>query len=314
MTLNGLVTYLPFENENEVQSTVGNVTYSGVNGGSAFFNNPPDNNATDYFTVTNTINIPLTLAFWFNVNELGNGRTLISSNNYTGGIYVGLTDEFTIRIKVAMPELWIDANMVFPVTPNTWNHICITIDSSYDIMCYLNGEFSGAGEGSANLVNFDLIYIGGDTSYQTGGYLGFLGYIENFMLYNRALSYGEVTSLYNLETITSGRVIYLHLDSGNFDNSGGNNNNNNNQSNKYWLAGGYNSDASNCIAKSSDGLTWSYSTNNPFTGGLCSYVKWNESYWLSLGANSNNTVCIAKSNDGLVWDESTNNPFNYLTN
>jgi hypothetical protein len=296
MTLNGLVTYLPFENGNEVQKTVGTVLYSGVNGGSAFFNNS-DGVSTNYYTITNTTNLPLSVAFWFNPITGASSTVMMTANNNTGGINVSIHPDNILSVGVAIPTAWTYVNTTTQFNYNTWNHFCITIDSSYNIIVYLNGVSSSTGTGSAPITNFDLIYLG----------YNFKGYIENFMLYNRALSSGEVTSLYNVQNITSGRVIYLHLDSGNFDNSGGNNNNN--QSNKYWLAGGYNSDASNCIAKSSDGLTWSYSTNNPFTGGLCSYVKWNESYWLSLGTNSNNTVCIAKSNDGLVWDESTNNPF-----
>jgi hypothetical protein len=65
LTLNGLVTYLPFDNGPEIQQTVGNVLYSGVNGGSAFFNNPTSGAATDYLTIANSTNVPVSVAFWF---------------------------------------------------------------------------------------------------------------------------------------------------------------------------------------------------------------------------------------------------------
>jgi len=214
---NGIVTYLPFDSAPITQQTVGNVVYSGVNGGSAFFNNPPTGNtptdANNYLTMTNSTNVPISISLWFNAISLGSiNQSILSSNQNTGGISIILHSTSNLTVYCCLPTQWTAIELTL-ININTWNHICVTVDSSYNIIVYLNGINSGTGTGSANFINFDLLYLGGDTS---GTNSGFIGYIENFMLYNRDLSESEVTSLYNLETITSGRIIYLHLDSSNF--------------------------------------------------------------------------------------------------
>jgi hypothetical protein len=78
----------------------------------------------------------------------------------------------------------------------------------------------------------------------------------------------------------------------------------------YWVAIGANADpATVCIVKSTDGATWTPSTNNPFTGGVASGIAWNGTYWIATGNNGANTVNIAKSLDGMTWTPSTNNFF-----
>ena len=76
----------------------------------------------------------------------------------------------------------------------------------------------------------------------------------------------------------------------------------------YWVAVGSNSGQTQCIAKSTDGLSWTTSTDNPFTGGVGKDIAWNDidEYWVAVGSG---TGCIAKSTDGLSWTTSTNNPF-----
>ena len=76
-----------------------------------------------------------------------------------------------------------------------------------------------------------------------------------------------------------------------------------------WIAVGYNTGSTVCIAKSTDGLTWTASSGNPFSGITGRGIAWNGSYWIAVGANGVRTVCIAKSTDGDTWTPSTNNPF-----
>ena len=217
LLINGLVTYLPFDNGPFIQQTVGIINYSGVNGGSAFFNNPISNVATDYLTITNTNNVPVSVAFWFNSLSLESaGQTLLSSNQTTGGISVVLYPNNNLTIFCALPTMWTTVTLQ-SININKWNHLCITVDSSFNIIVYLNGINRGTATGSSDFTNFNLLYLGGDTSYSSNSNSGFKGYIEDFMLYNRMLSSSEVTDIYNLKTITSGRIIYIHLDSDNFN-------------------------------------------------------------------------------------------------
>jgi len=75
----------------------------------------------------------------------------------------------------------------------------------------------------------------------------------------------------------------------------------------YWLAGGYNSDRSITMIKSTNGYAWSPVTNplNYEVNG----IAWNGSYWLAVGKNDGEDISIIKSSDGVTWTASTNNPF-----
>ena len=77
----------------------------------------------------------------------------------------------------------------------------------------------------------------------------------------------------------------------------------------YWVAVGRNGAQSVSIAKSTNGVIWTNSTNNPFTGTQGRGIAWNGSYWVAVGQDLNATVCIAKSLDGLLWTDASSNPF-----
>lgn len=77
----------------------------------------------------------------------------------------------------------------------------------------------------------------------------------------------------------------------------------------YFVAVGYNSLRTQCIAVSMDGGNWATSTNNPFTGGEGISIGWNGSHWVAVGRNTINSVSIARSSNGFDWTISTNNPF-----
>jgi hypothetical protein len=72
-----------------------------------------------------------------------------------------------------------------------------------------------------------------------------------------------------------------------------------------WVAVGANNDSSVCITYSSDGINWSNSENNPFSGsgGTVSGITWNGSYWIATGYNTatNNTTWVATSLNGINW-------------
>jgi hypothetical protein len=77
----------------------------------------------------------------------------------------------------------------------------------------------------------------------------------------------------------------------------------------YWVAVGNNTDNTVGISKSTDAITWTPSSNNPFIGGDGNGIAWNGSYWVAVGYNLDSSVCIAKSSDGLAWTNASNNPF-----
>lgn len=67
----------------------------------------------------------------------------------------------------------------------------------------------------------------------------------------------------------------------------------------YWCAVGYTSNLSNSISTSSDGLTWSYPTEDPFTGYRAYAVAWNSNreIWCVVGENG----IAATSSNGSDW-------------
>ena len=76
-----------------------------------------------------------------------------------------------------------------------------------------------------------------------------------------------------------------------------------------WVAVGYNSDSTVCIASSTDGMIWTDASNNPFTIGYGVSYSSSQNKWVAVGNNSDQSVCIASSPDGMTWTPSLNNPF-----
>jgi len=77
------------------------------------------------------------------------------------------------------------------------------------------------------------------------------------------------------------------------------------------VAGGYNSGNTVSIATSTDGITWTDSSNNPFSGGNAFGIAYSPPLlqWVAVGLNAYGVVCIASSPDGMTWTDSSNNPF-----
>jgi hypothetical protein len=72
-------------------------------------------------------------------------------------------------------------------------------------------------------------------------------------------------------------------------------------SNPLWVAGGQ---GTNTLAYSTDGITWSASTNgNSIFTGLVAGLAWNGSLWVAGGQGTNT---LAYSYDGITWSGSTN--------
>jgi hypothetical protein len=123
-----------------------------------------------------------------------------------------------VRIIIS-PEILYGFNLQTPVqnvvykTPysnvivaNTWYHLCLTIDGSYNAILYIDGVSSGTVV-CESLINTNMIVLGTDMGSS------FKGYLDEFIVYNRAITAEEVTTLYGLGNITDGRKLYYSLDS-----------------------------------------------------------------------------------------------------
>lgn len=84
-----------------------------------------------------------------------------------------------------------------PSQNNTWNHIGITVDGT-NINVYINGVFSVNGTLGAVLSGTTTFgYLGHSVSSGDGNYTG---YMDDYRIYNRVLSSGEITAIYNTTT------------------------------------------------------------------------------------------------------------------
>jgi hypothetical protein len=130
-----------------------------------------------------------TIAFWVNNNSFPGGVNFAAS--LTGealgapaGILVGPA---VYRFYDGVSYL----NGSLALGSQAWYFIAVSKSGGTNYQLYLNGSTNGAGP-LANNVPVSALYIGNNGAY---GYSGMNGRIEDFRIYNRVLSGGEVSTL-----------------------------------------------------------------------------------------------------------------------
>jgi hypothetical protein len=219
--LNGRIIYLPLNvplsNTPTIPvtsaTTVGTITYTtAVNRNSGFFNNaistsntPP----TNYMFVPYTQSVPITISFWFNF-----------SNTSTGilGSVLGLTNNsngYIINFNVTATTLSVNMNgfgglstSTYTISQNKWYHVCLTINSSNFQQFFVNNALIGSGTGTGSMSGNTRFIIGGSCELNKP----LFGYVDDFAVYNRVLTTMDLTNLYNLRSVTNGRITYLPFD------------------------------------------------------------------------------------------------------
>lgn len=116
----------------------------------------------------------------------------------------------------------------FSLTNNTWNHVVITLNSGVECKVYLNGT-----EVFTNSISFGALTTSFGTWFGADQFSGgrwFLdGKLDEIGLWNRALTAGEVTQLYNsssgkqLDVLPSSTKLYMPLNGNSVDISGSGN-------------------------------------------------------------------------------------------
>ena len=166
-----------------------------------------------------------TFSSWGKANSLSNSRNTIFGFNTYG--------KMNFKVQTGDIEITADGNgyletgaAAYATSLNTWYLYTITCDSTVNkIGIYINGFriYYGmqGGYTCAGTVNTNTLYIGaGQTSNQKYG-----GTVDEFRVYNRALSPTEVKALYNF---APGPVGYWRFDEGvgttAYDSSGNSNN------------------------------------------------------------------------------------------
>jgi hypothetical protein len=169
---------------------------------------------TSCLYVSNMQNLPISISFWFNILEsndlsikqsiLGLVNNTIINNGldiraYNGGISV------TIQMLDKIYEINSKENLY---QYNKWNHCCLTIDSNFNTILYLNNSLIGSVNINDNLINYSTIIIGGYNNLIRG----YNGFMYDFMVFNKSLSINEVNKIYNFSLIDiSNRIIYIPM-------------------------------------------------------------------------------------------------------
>ena len=213
--LSGRVAYFPF-NDTVGSSTITEVitstsltgtanggTLAVVSASSRVGTGALDCTSSRFFT-TPTISITLsgnaTFCFWINFSVLPSspykccialtgGATQLFLNNASGGggaASTGLIFNF---------GGYISTPIFTPANTTTWNHLAITITNSTNWVQYVNGVQVSTGTNTLSL----------STTYTSATFGNFPGlnqesncFLDDVMIYNRALSASEISSIYNL--------------------------------------------------------------------------------------------------------------------
>jgi len=214
--MNGLTTYIPFDGSSATD-LMGNATSASMNGTASYStttckigttalnltgNAVPSTTQNAYLTYTPpAITVPITVAFW------------VYCTTFSGSsvpVYFGSTASsgFSYQFVWGSGTLYVDAMLNgtnYATTPtsnsfapntNTWYHFCSTINPNSPHILYVNGvqvaQSSITPSGSLFSTTTQLRFGGqpytiGNNTYQ--------GYVDDFRVYNRALSATEVAAL-----------------------------------------------------------------------------------------------------------------------
>jgi uncharacterized membrane protein YkvA (DUF1232 family) len=224
----GLAAYFPFDgNENDasgngvVLTRVGNVSYvPGRVGSSAVY---LANTATQSTASTNTLTCtysnftqPFTITFWFNATSIPTATTpcmfITSVTNLTNAvaIYVDPT-----KIWISFNNIANNGGSTTTISTNTWYHVCITYVGT-TLTLYVNGSINGNTLTGTCATNGFMI----SPAVAIAGLTPFAGFIDDFRIYNRALSAAEIAALANIAplapapatTLASGLTTRLTFD------------------------------------------------------------------------------------------------------
>ena len=136
----------------------------------------------------------MSVSFWFNTNHWtspGSNPVLYSLQN--GNFF--LQREPSGLVLYPHPGGPVDADGATLPSTGTWHHSAVTYDGA-TIRSYLNGVLTGTSS-RTGAVNADRITLGSQSLNATGFVLDYNGLIDEFQIYNDALSVSEIQNLFN---------------------------------------------------------------------------------------------------------------------
>jgi hypothetical protein len=169
------------------------------------------NNLSDAMTVSTWVNIRSINNTWMVLVNKGETAWRLGINNGTSAIHYGFTGG---------DRGWQQANTATELVLGEWYHVAATYDTIVGAQVYLNGVVDASNSDLGGVSTNEMPLLLGENPEATGRFLD--GILDEVMIYNRALSEGEILYLATppQDPGTEGLVAYYPLDGDVTDASG----------------------------------------------------------------------------------------------
>ena len=215
----GLIAYYPFDGNASDQSANANhgtlhgpslaEDRNGESGGALSFDGTDDwiDLGNNTFPELGKPRGQLTITGWFSIEPTGSNQLLItdyystSNADSTSAISFGYIHGEKFFASTRKSFVTTDAFHSMPQLDSTWHSFAIVLDSSNDtISLFFNGSLSSQStfDGSEDLRENPHWYFGSQV-WNNGRHNFFKGRLDEFRIYDRALSTQEISTLYSLE-------------------------------------------------------------------------------------------------------------------
>ena len=209
---NGLVAYYAFQGNSADSSGFGN--HAITNSGASLSTDRNNNTQSSYYfdgsanakitaSPSNSLNVSnyraLSISLWFKSNvststrriiNIQTGTTTLNSNNIEIS-YISGTNRLEL-VNYYQTAYGFNFNSNKVLTPNTWNHVCLTIDSINVLRLYINDTLD-------NTVALTSFYKPNMPTVTIGNHFvnawNFTGNIDDIRIYNRAINRSEISQL-----------------------------------------------------------------------------------------------------------------------
>jgi hypothetical protein len=212
---NGLVGWWPFngnandESGNGNNGTPTNVQFTpdrfGTSNSSARF---PDGNTNSNILFGNHHYPTFSYSFWYKISiPTTNGFGVLASNySNTKGFEIQLGGGNKLTFILSNGASWGSFLDTTEIELNKWSHIAVTFNGQFGKM-YKNGNLVLNGLNTGTLTELDSLFepnfqpgnqilTFGDRTNATGFEFNYEGFLDDFAIYNRALTQQEITGLY----------------------------------------------------------------------------------------------------------------------
>lgn len=214
---NGLVGYWPFTgNANDLSGNGNNGTNNGATLIADRFDNPNsaysfDGNdfislAQPFYNGSTTVNT-LTYSFWFDISQYPtNNYTFSGKEGFWRSVSCGINNNGIISFGGSQPspQGYFSISSANAATLNQWNNVIVTFQNG-NLNLYFNGILTSTNTIPYSSLNYSYLQAGNSTSTNYFGavhpvspgvtnYL--IGKIDDFCIWNRALTQQEITNLY----------------------------------------------------------------------------------------------------------------------